>query len=265
MNAAVQLNEPVLLRSDSDGITTLTLNRPGARNALSNDLIAALQRELDAIAADGSVRVVVLAGAGPVFSSGHDLKEVSANTSEPVCDALMGQCSRMMLSITKLPQPVIAKVHGTATAAGCQLVATCDLAIAAYTARFATPGVNIGLFCSTPMVPLSRAVGRKAALYMLLTGEMIDATTAQAIGLVNEVVPPEALDDRVAELAGKIASKSPAVLALGKRAFYDQIGMDLPEAYAHAGAVMTRNMQMQDAAEGIGAFIAKRAPVWKGS
>ena len=264
MNAAVELADTILLRSDCDGVATLTMNRPEARNALSGSLIAALQSELDAIGADPGVRVVVLAGAGPAFSSGHDLKEVRSDTSEAACDALMAACSRMMLTIGRLPQPVIAKVHGTASAAGCQLVATCDLAVAASTARFATPGVNIGLFCSTPMVPLSRAVGRKAAMRMLLTGDMIEADTALAIGLVNEVVGPEQLETTVAALAATIAGKSAAVLALGKQAFYRQLEMTLPDAYRYAGGVMTRNMQLEDAAEGIGAFVDKRPPVWKG-
>ena len=178
MNAATQITDSVLLRSDEGGIATLTLNRPEARNALSLELIDALQKQLDAIAADATVRVVVLAANGSGFSAGHDLKQVLADTSAATCDVLMERCSRMMLSVTRLPQPVIAKVQGVATAAGCQLVATCDLAVASSEARFATPGVNIGLFCSTPMVPLSRAVGRKAAMQMLLTGEMIDAATA---------------------------------------------------------------------------------------
>ena len=265
MNAVAEptLAESVLLRADADGVATLTMNRPVARNALSRELIAALQAELDIIANDASVRVVVIAGAGPAFSAGHDLKEVLADRSEASCDALMAACSRMMLSINRLPQPVIAKVHGTATAAGCQLVATCDLALAAEQAKFATPGVNIGLFCSTPMVPLSRAVGRKSAMRMLLTGDMIDAATAEAIGLVNEVVPEAELDGAVDELAAKIAGKSAAVLALGKQAFYRQLEMNLADAYGYASGVMTRNMQLEDAAEGIGAFVEKRPPAWR--
>ena len=257
-------DEPVLLRADRGGVATLTMNRPAARNALSRDLMAALQTELDAIGREPSIHAVVIAGAGPAFCAGHDLKEMRADPRRETYEALFAQCSRLMLTITGLRQPVIARVHGIATAAGCQLVATCDLAIASATARFATPGVNIGLFCSTPMVALSRAVGRKAAMRMLLTGDMIDAETAKAYGLVNEVVSPEELSDAVTALADQIAGKSPMVLAIGKEAFYRQIEMDLAGAYAYASEVMTRNMLKQDAAEGIDAFLEKRQPVWKG-
>ncbi len=249
----------ILLRHDHSGVATLTLNRPQARNALSMELMAALQAELDVIYADEATRVVVIAGAGPAFCAGHDLRELRGPASHP---ALFAACSRLMLRITSLRCPVIAQVHGIATAAGCQLVATCDLAVAAETARFATPGVNIGLFCSTPMVALTRAVGRKAAMGMLLTGDMVPADEALRLGLVNRVVPEATLPTSVAELAGQIAAKSRMTVAIGKRAFYEQAEMGLAEAYDHAAAVMVRNMAAADAAEGIDAFLAKRAPVW---
>ncbi|MBK3775790.1 enoyl-CoA hydratase [Azospirillum brasilense] len=255
---------PLVLREDRDGVTTLTLNRPQARNALSVGLMGALQAELDAIHKDSSVRVVVLAGAGSAFCAGHDLKEMRANPDRAAYESLFIQCSRLMLTVSRIRQPVIAKVHGIATAAGCQLVATCDLAYCADTARFATPGVNIGLFCSTPMVALSRAVGRKAAMEMLLLGDLIGAEEAERIGLVNRAVPADQLDAVVAEAAGKIAAKSPLTLAIGKEAFYRQIELGVEEAYAYAARVMTENMLARDAEEGIDAFLQKRAPVWCG-
>jgi enoyl-CoA hydratase/carnithine racemase len=255
---------PVLLREVKDGVATLTLNRPSARNALSRDLMSALQEALEAVRGDRAVKVVVLAANGPVFCAGHDLKEMRANPGRETYEALFRQCSRLMLTITRLPQPVIAKVQGMATAAGCQLVATCDLALAARTARFATPGVNIGLFCSTPMVALARAVGRKAAMEMLLTGEAIDADTAVRLGLINRAVEPGELDAAVAKLAGTIASKSPLTVAIGKEAFYRQVELDLERAYEYASEVMTRNMLARDAEEGIDAFLQKREPVWRG-
>jgi enoyl-CoA hydratase/carnithine racemase len=257
--------EKLLLREDRDHVAWLTMNRPAARNALSVGLMDALEGALEAVAADASVFVVVIAGAGPGFCAGHDLKEVRANPAQESHQALFAQCSRMMQAIVRLPKPVIARVHGIATAAGCQLVASCDLAVAADTARFATPGVNIGLFCSTPMVALTRAVGRKPAMEMLLTGELIDAPRAREIGLINRVVPEAELDRATAALAGQIAAKSPLTLAMGKAAFYRQAEMDLADAYAFTADVMTRNMMARDAAEGIDAFIAKRAPVWTGS
>ena len=257
---------PILTRSDTDdGVTTLTLNRPKARNALSVALMAALQGELDAVAADETVKVVILAAAGPAFCAGHDLKEVRANPGRAAYEALFQQCSNLMLAITRLPKPVIARVHGMATAAGCQLVATCDLAVAVEGARFATPGVNIGLFCSTPMVALSRNVGRKQAMEMLLTGRPIDAFEARAAGLINTVVADEAaLDEAVSALAGTVAGKSPLTLAIGKEAFYRQLEMPLADAYAYASDVMTTNMMARDAEEGIDAFLEKRAPRWTG-
>jgi enoyl-CoA hydratase/carnithine racemase len=255
---------PILLREDTDGVATLTLNRPKQRNALSRALMAEMQRELAAIRDDRTVKVVVLAAAGPVFCAGHDLKEVCENDGEPFFRALFEQCSELMMAINRLPQIVIAKVHAMATAAGCQLVAACDLAVAADTAKFATPGVNIGLFCSTPMVAISRNVGRKKMMEMLVTGEPLDAATAEAAGLLNRVVPAEALDAEVAALAAKITSKSPLTLTIGKEAFYRQLEQPMEDAYAYASAVMTRNMLARDAREGIDAFIEKRAPVWKG-
>jgi enoyl-CoA hydratase/carnithine racemase len=262
MNVHRQVAEAVLLRRDQDGVAWLTLNRPQARNALSVALMTALEAELAAIATDTAVKVVVIGGAGPAFCAGHDLREIRAEPRREVYEALFEQCSRLMLAIVRLPKPVIARVHGVATAAGCQLVATCDLAVAADSARFATPGVNIGLFCSTPMVALSRAVGRKDAMGMLLTGDLIDAARAREIGLVNRVVPEAELDAATAALAGQIAAKSPLVLAIGKEAFYRQAEMDVEGAYRYAAEVMTRNMLARDAGEGIDAFLAKRQPVW---
>ena len=255
----------ILRRRDEAGIAWLTLNRPAARNALSLALMQALDAELAAIATDQAVRVVVIGGAGTAFCAGHDLRELRADPGRPAYEALFAQCAQLMLRIVRLPKPVIARVHGVATAAGCQLVASCDLAVAADTARFATPGVNIGLFCSTPMVALSRAVGRKAAMEMLLTGELIDAPTARGIGLINRVVPAAELDAAVAALAGQIAGKSPLTLAIGKEAFYRQAELGLEAAYAYASEAMVRNMLARDAEEGVDAFLQKRAPVWTGT
>ncbi len=256
---------PFILRTDAAGIATLTLNRPQARNALSLGMLQALLAEFELIATDSQVHVVVLAGAGPAFCAGHDLKEIKAeNFSYAYTENLFDECARLMLAIVNLPKPVIAQVHGIATAAGCQLVASCDLAVAADDTRFATPGVNIGLFCSTPMVALSRNVGRKAAMQMLLTGDMIDATTAIRFGLINEVAPAAELASRTTALAAKIAAKSPLTLAIGKEAFYRQVELPLADAYAYAAGVMVTNLSKRDAQEGIGAFIEKRAPVWCG-
>lgn len=253
----------ILLREDREGVAWLTLNRPAARNALSAALMARLHAELDRIEADPGICVVVVAGAGPAFCAGHDLREVRG--MDPAGHAaLFTQCSRLMQRIVSLRAPVIARVHGIATAAGCQLVASCDLAVAADTARFATPGVNIGLFCSTPMVALSRAVGRKAAMEMLLTGDMVDAPRAAALGLVNHAVPETGLDDTVWALARRITSRSPAAIGLGKPAFYQQAEMPLADAYAYSSAVMVRNMAEHDAGEGIDAFLQRRQPVWAG-
>ncbi|GGB30627.1 enoyl-CoA hydratase [Tistrella bauzanensis] len=255
-----------LVRLDihDDGVAVLTLNRPAQRNALSLAMMSAIEAALDEIARNPAARAVVLRGEGPAFCSGHDLKEMRADPDKASHAALFAQCSRMMTRIVRLPKPVIAEVGGIATAAGCQLVASCDLAVAATTARFATPGVNLGLFCSTPMVALSRAVGRKHAMEMLLMGEMADAETAHRFGLVNRVVAPEALSDTTMGMARLIASKSPLTLRTGKEAFYAQVEMTLDDAYAYASKVMTDNMQTNDAVEGIDAFLGKRKPIWQG-
>lgn len=255
----------ILLRYDQDAIATLTLNRPAARNALSMGLMEALDAELSAIADDPAVRVVIIAANGPAFCAGHDLREIRANPSRAAYEAVFALCSRLMQRIVRLPKPVIAQVHGVATAAGCQLVASADLAIAADTARFATPGVDIGLFCSTPMVALSRAVGRKAAMEMLLTGEPISAARAYEHGLINRIVSEFELGSATTYLARQIAAKSPLTVSIGKEAFYRQIEMDLAAAYDYASAVMTRNMLARDAAEGIDAFLSKRQPHWTGT
>jgi enoyl-CoA hydratase/carnithine racemase len=241
------------------------LNRPAARNALSMGLMQALDTELAAIAGDRAIHVVVIAANGPAFCAGHDLREIRATPAREAYEALFALCSRLMQRIVRLPKPVIAQVHGVATAAGCQLVASADLAVAADTARFATPGVNIGLFCSTPMVALSRAVGRKAAMEMLLTGDLIPAERAREIGLINQVVPEAGLAAATRSLAERIAGKSPLTLAIGKEAFYRQAEMDLSDAYAYASEVMTRNMLARDAEEGIDAFLNKREPSWTGT
>ena len=255
----------ILLRHDTDTIATLTLNRPAARNALSIGLMTALDAELTKIAADPAIHVVILAAAGPGFCAGHDMREMRATPTRAAYQDVFATCTRLMRRIAALPKPVIARVHGAASAAGCQLVATCDLAIAGDSARFATPGVNIGLFCSTPMVALTRAVGRKAAMEMLLTGDLIDAHKAREIGLINRVVADDALDGAVMALARQIASKSPLTLAIGKQAFYRQAEMDIASAYEYAAKVMTENMLANDAAEGIDAFLEKRPPVWSGT
>jgi enoyl-CoA hydratase/carnithine racemase len=254
--------DALLLRHDADGIAVLTLNRPAARNALSLALMLALEAELQAIRQDESVKVVVLAAAGPAFCAGHDLKELRADPGREHYERIFAQCSALMLAITRLPKPVIARVQGMATAAGCQLVATCDLAVAATEARFATPGVNIGLFCSTPMVALSRNVSRKRAMEMLLLGEMLPAQEAAEYGLVNRVVAPGKALDAALEFAKVIVSKPPVTLAIGKEAFYRQIEMSLADAYDYAAGVMVENMMHAESKEGIGAFIEKRPPKW---
>ncbi|MBN9062050.1 MAG: enoyl-CoA hydratase [Rhizobiales bacterium 65-9] len=259
---------PILRRQDADAITTLTLDSPSNRNALSEAMLAAISAELGSIAADDSTRVVIIAAAGPVFCPGHDLKEMTAHRSDPdrgraYFADIMGRCSAMMQAIVHLPQPVIAAVDGVATAAGCQLVASCDLAVAGAAARFCTPGVNIGLFCSTPMVALSRNLSRKHAMEMLLTGEMIDAETAARMGLVNRVAPLDAALSVAMDLARAVAAKPRATVKIGKEAFYRQIEKPLSEAYDYASTVMVDNMLHCDAEEGIGAFIEKRAPRWR--
>ncbi|MDX2144889.1 MAG: enoyl-CoA hydratase [Rhodospirillaceae bacterium] len=254
---------PLILRSDDGGVRTLTLNRPEARNALSRAMIGALIAELRAAGEDRAVRAVILAGAGPAFCAGHDLKEMRGHNDPTWLQLLFDECSALMLAMTRIPQPVIARVHGIATAAGCQLVATADLAVASTAASFATPGVNIGLFCSTPLVALSRNLGRKKALEMLLTGRPITAAEAEAAGLINSAVAPDKLDETVNGLARVIAAKSGKVLAIGKRAFYEQIETGMADAYTYASAVMAKNMLEPDAHEGIDAFLAKRHPVWR--
>ena len=268
MSAALQANEPPVLRSDEGAVAVLTLNRPGARNSLSRDTLAALSARLDEIAADDGVGAVVLAAAGPAFCAGHDLKELTARRSDPdggeaFFKECMAACGGVMQAIAGLPQPVIAAVQGIATAAGCQLVATCDLAVAADTAKFCTPGVEIGVFCSTPAVALSRAVARKPAMEMLLLGEMVPAEEARRIGLVNRVVPAGEVMDIAMGLARRIAGRSAVAVRMGKRGFNRQLGLPLPDAYEAAGAVMVENLLAEDAAEGIGAFVGKREPVWR--
>lgn len=255
-----------LLRYDRNRVAYLTLNRPKARNALSLDLIKKMKAELVNIAQDQSVRVVVVKGsAGPAFCSGHDLKELQRLKSQSIlhCEEVFLSCSSMMQQLLRLPQPVIAQVHGIATAAGCQLVATCDLAVAEESAQFAVPGVNIGLFCSTPSVALARAIGKKAALGMLLTGENINAVTAKEIGLINRVVARDALEGEVIRLAENIAEKSAESIALGKRFFNEQVEKGISEAYDLGSTIMVRNLFLDDAKEGIAALLEKRSPVWK--
>ena len=266
MNANTQAvaTEPLLLRQDEGGVVTLTLNRPAQFNSLSQALMSELQAELDRIAADARVRVVIMAGAGKAFCAGHDLKEMRSDASKAFQQALFRQCSELMLTLVRMPQPVIARVHGIATAAGCQLVSMCDLAVASANARFAVSGVNLGLFCSTPSVGLSRNLGRKQAMEMLLTGDFIDAPTAQARGLVNRVVPLEQLDAEIRKLADSILAKTPVAIKAGKQAFYRQLEMGLEGAYALASETMACNMMAEDAQEGIDAFVAKRKPQWKG-
>ena len=262
--APVLADEPTLLTETRSDIATLTLNRPRQYNALSEETLIALQDALDSVAEDKSVRVVVIAANGKAFCAGHDLKEMRSSEDRAYHQALFDRCGAMMQTIHHLPQPVIARVQGIATAAGCQLVAQCDLAVAADTARFAVSGINVGLFCSTPAVPLSRNMQRKQAMQMLLTGDFIDARTAKQFGLVNEVVPPEQLDAAILSLAQKITGKSPLAVSLGKKMFYQQAHMDLSAAYQFAGERMTCNMDSDDAREGIDAFIEKRKPGWKG-
>jgi enoyl-CoA hydratase/carnithine racemase len=257
-----------VLRRDREGIAVLTLNRPEVRNALSEGMIAALADLLARIAADASVKAVVVTAEGPVFSSGHDLKELTrlrqaGDGGRGAFERVLLACSALMQQVVRLPQPVIAAIEGTATAAGCQLVASCDLAIASEAARFCTPGVHIGLFCSTPMVALSRNLSRKHAMEMLLLGELVPAADAARMGLVNRVVPAGTTLDAALAMAAIIAAKSKATVKLGKRAFYDQLEMPLAGAYDHAAAIMVENMMARDAEEGIGAFLEKRRPVWE--
>lgn len=261
-DASVGDPESVLLSRNNQGVLTLTLNRPQAFNALSSDLLAALMAALKSARDDSHVRVVVIAGSGRAFCAGHDLKEMQANRDASAVKTLFADCSRVMLAIKDLPQPVIARVHGMATAAGCQLVAQCDLAVAADSARFAVSGINLGLFCSTPAVPLSRTVGRKRAAEMLLTGDFIDSQTALNWGLINRVVAPESLDDAIDQLAQKLIAKPADVLASGKALFYRQIDMGLAAAYQDASQTIACNFMTASADEGISAFLEKRPPKW---
>ena len=255
---------PLVLSDRAGGAVRLTLNRGERYNPLSSAMIAALQREVDALAADREARVVILAAAGRGFSAGHDLKEMRAHSSDAAWQArLFDDCNRLMVSLTRLPQPVIARVHGIATAAGCQLVSMCDLAVASDAATFALPGVNIGVFCTTPAVGVARNVARKRVMEMLLTGKPIDAATALAWGLVNRVVPADGLDAAVQQFVDAVLAKSPAVIARGKRAFYDQVDRPLADAYATAGKAMTEGILLEDAAEGMDAFLQKRTPAWR--
>lgn len=265
--SVVTENEPLVIRRDSRdnrGVVTLTLNNPKQFNALSVALLSALQKELDAIAEDQTIRVVVIAAEGKAFCAGHNLKEMRAHSDRAFHQALFNQCSQMMLTLNRMPQVVIAKVQGIATAAGCQLVASCDLAVASSTAKFATSGINVGLFCSTPAVAVSRNLSPKQAFEMLITGEFIDAETAAAQGLINRVAAPEELDNTLQILIDAIISKSPVATATGKQMFYNQLGLSLPDAYDYASQVMVENMMADDVAEGIDAFIEKRQAVWTG-
>jgi enoyl-CoA hydratase/carnithine racemase len=263
-----KMDNPILVRENLEaGIVRLTLNTPASLNALSDAMLAALSAEFAQLAKDSTTKVVILRGAGKVFCAGHDLKEMQAGRASPDKGAayfadLFTRCAHVMQAITTLPQPVIASAHGIATAAGCQLVATCDLAVAAEGTRFGVNGVNIGLFCSTPMVALSRNVAPKHAFEMLVTGEFVEAARAREIGLINRIAPPEALDDATLTLARTVASKLGAAVRIGKRAFYDQANLSLADAYAHTGAVMVENMLLSDTEEGISAFLEKRKPDW---
>ena len=257
------MDEPLLLQDRDDrGVVTLTLNRPGAFNALSEAMLTALGEVLDAIASDDTVRVVVLGASGKAFCAGHDLKEMRAEPSLQYYQRLFAQCTAVMLAIQRLPVPVIARVHGLATAAGCQLVGMCDLAVAARDARFAVSGINVGLFCATPGVALSRNVPRKAAFEMLVTGDFVSAEQARELGLVNRVAAPEALDDEVEALVARIIAKPGVAIAMGKALFYRQVEVGIDSAYADAGATMATNMMDPCALEGVQAFIEKRPPEW---
>lgn len=263
MSTQPQAAEPVLLREDRDGITTLTLNRPASYNLLTSEVIDALQSAFDRIEQDETVRVVVLAATGKGFSAGHDLKEIRALGTQPKIEGLFRRCSRMMVTITRLPQPVIARVQGAAAAAGCQLVAQCDLAVASDSAKFTAPGVTWGFLCSTPGVAIGRNLARKHAMEMLLTGELVDARRALEWGLVNRVVPADQLDDAVLDLAAQIGSKPPGTIAAGKRAFYEQLEMGLERAYELAGHVIASSFAHEEGREGMDAFIEKRPPSWQ--
>ena len=261
---SIAVNECPLLRGTSEGVVTLTFNRPAQFNAINSALLAEIEAALDAIEKDSTVRVVVIAGAGKAFCAGHDLKEMREHRDREFIRGLFERMSRIMVRLTRLPQPVIARVHGVAAAAGCQVVAQCDLAVASAEARFATSGIKYGIFCNTPGVPVARDVGRKRALEMLFTGEFIDAKTALAYGLVNRVVAPEKLDEEVSALARSILDKTPIAVAAGKKIFYEQVEAGLERAYTLASEAMTCSLMTEDALEGIDAFSQKRPPQWKG-
>jgi enoyl-CoA hydratase/carnithine racemase len=264
-DAVLATTQPFVLANIANGVATLTLNRPERFNPLSCEMISSIQAELDAIAGDPSVRVVILAAEGKGFCAGHDLKEMRAHAEDNSWQQrLFDSCSRMMIALTEIPQPVIARVHGIATAAGCQLVSMCDLAVAADTATFAMPGINIGVFCSTPAVGVVRNIGRKRAMEMLLTGQPIDAATALSWGLVNRVVPESSLDTEIRRFTEIILSRSSAAIRFGKQSFYSQIDRPLGAAYDVASKIMASNMLLQDAAEGIDAFLQKRTATWRG-
>jgi enoyl-CoA hydratase/carnithine racemase len=264
-DASLATKQPFVTSTLVNGVATLTMNRPERFNPLSLEMITAMQAAVDAMARDPLVRVVILAAEGKGFCAGHDLKEMRAHADDKGWQQdLFGACSRMMIALTEMPQPVIARVHGIATAAGCQLVSMCDLAVAADTATFAMPGVNLGVFCSTPAVGVVRNIGRKRAMEMLLTGEPVDASTALSWGLVNRVVPARGLDAEIRRFTDVILSRSSAVIRLGKQAFYGQIDCSLGAAYDVASEVMAGNMGLQDAAEGIDAFLQKRPAKWRG-
>lgn len=261
------MEDEILTCEIADGVARLVMNRPAKLNALSDAMLAALTEKLTALSDDPDVRVIILSGAGKAFCAGHDLKEMQAGRAAPDGGAayfndLFARCGALMQLIPALPQPVIAEVHGIATAAGCQLVAACDMAVAAEGTRFGVNGVNIGLFCSTPMVALTRNIGRKAAFELLTTGQFVDAARAVELGLVNRAVPHEALETETRQLAGTVAAKLNAAVRIGKRAFYEQAEMDLAGAYAHTGRVMADNMLLRDTDEGITAFLEKRSPDW---
>lgn len=253
-----------VFRRDWDGIAILTMNRPESRNALSLGMISALQCEFQLIAQDKSIKVVILSGSGTAFCAGHDLREIKCqNFDSGYIEKLFSSCTILMQSMLRLPQPVIAQVHGYATAAGVQLVASADLAVATTTSQFATPGVNIGLFCSTPMVAVSRNISSKHAMQMLLLGDLIDANTAYRFGLINEIVEPDQLEACTLSMAKKIAGKSSSIISMGKEAFYRQAGLSIDDAYSYTADVMKKNLEMDDAREGISSFIEKRQPIWQ--
>ena len=262
--ATTSATESLVLQKEENGVATITLNRPKQFNALSEAMLATLQEKLEAIAENEAVRLVILQGAGKVFCAGHDLKEMIDTRKEAYYQTLFKQCSNMMMTLNQMPQPVIARIHGIATAAGCQLVAACDLAVAAYDTRFATSGINIGLFCSTPAVPVSRNIPRKQAMELLLTGDFIDAQTALRWGLVNRTVHLDNLDEEVKKLADSILAKSSVAVFTGKKMFYKQLELNMKDAYAYAGEIMACNMMAEDVTEGVDAFINKRQAVWRG-